>query len=249
MLGYPGCVGWPRLREEDAIAKRVLDKYKGRLTPEEIAEGMNAAVRNAVRLAEDAELLLESGRFPSAAALAILAIEESGKLSILRRLSVAQGDDKALDTAWRGYRSHTQKNVSWLLPQLFAKGARSLDDLILLFRKDADHPFILDNLKQISLYTDCLGDSHWSVPAEVIDEEIARVLVQIARVMSKHPDATAKEIELWVKHMKPYIGPGAAADYGGAKRALRAWYADMKQHGLTTHGDEKVEAFLYGSID
>ena len=35
---------------------------------------MNAAVRNAVRLAEDAELLLESGRFPSAAALAILAI-------------------------------------------------------------------------------------------------------------------------------------------------------------------------------
>jgi AbiV family abortive infection protein len=41
---------------------------------------MNAAARNAARLVSDAEILLGAKRYPSAAALAVLAIEESGKL-------------------------------------------------------------------------------------------------------------------------------------------------------------------------
>lgn len=210
---------------------------------------MNAAERNAVRLADDAELLLEGGRFPSAAALAILAIEEAGKATILRQLSLDQDDDKARNDRWRDYRSHTKKNVSWPLPQLVAGGARNLDDFSPLFSKGADHPFLLDQVKQISLYTDCLGDAHWSEPAEVIDEDPAKMLVRSARLLSKHPDTTAKEIELWVKHMKPYIGPGAVADFDGAKRALRAWYTDLKHHGLATHGDEEIEAFIHGPGD
>jgi AbiV family abortive infection protein len=122
-VGYPTCADRPHLpKEEDTIAKRALDKYKGRLTPEQIAEGINAASRNAVRLVGDADLLLESERFPSAAALAILAIEEAGKVAILRELSVAQEEDKALDNCWRDYRRHTKKNVAWLLPQLVAEG-------------------------------------------------------------------------------------------------------------------------------
>lgn len=210
---------------------------------------MNAAEHNAVRLAEDAELLLEGGRFPSAAALAILAIEEAGKVTILRHLSVVQDDDKARNDCWRDYRSHTKKNVSWPLPQLVAEGARNLDDFSPLFSTGADHPFLLDKVKQISLYTDCLGDMNWSEPAEVINEDLAKMLVRIARVLSKHPDTTTKEIELWIKHMKPYIGSGAATDYGGAKQALLAWYADLKEHGLATHGDDEIEAFIRGSSD
>ena len=228
------------------MAKKELDKYRGRLTAEEVAEGMNAAERNAVRLAEDAELLLESGRFPSAAALAILAIEEAGKVTILRHLSVSQDDDKARNDCWRDYRSHTKKNVSWPLPQLVAGGARNLDDFSPLFSKGADHPFLLDKVKQISLYTDCLGDTHWSEPAEVINEDLAKMLVRSARLLSKHPDTTAKEVELWVKHMKPYIGPGATASHGDAKQALLAWYADLKEHGLATHGDDEIRAFVGG---
>ena len=61
------------------MVKKSLDQYKGRLLPEQIAEGMNAAVRNATSLVDDANLLLERKRFPSAVALAILAIEEAGK--------------------------------------------------------------------------------------------------------------------------------------------------------------------------
>ncbi len=68
-----------------------LDQYRGRLDAPQIAEGINAAAHTARRLAEDARLLINKRRFPTAASLAILSNEESGKASMLRRLSVAQG--------------------------------------------------------------------------------------------------------------------------------------------------------------
>ena len=51
-----------------------LDAYRGKLNAAQIAVGMNAAIENAQRLAADAETLLKSGSFPSAASLAALAI-------------------------------------------------------------------------------------------------------------------------------------------------------------------------------
>ncbi len=49
------------------MVKRKLDSYKGKLTPQQIADGMNAALENAKRLVEDAKTLLNAGRFPTAA--------------------------------------------------------------------------------------------------------------------------------------------------------------------------------------
>ena len=59
-----------------------LSQLQGRLTLDQIAEGMNAASKNAIRLVEDAQVLLAAERYPSALALAILAIEEARKLYI-----------------------------------------------------------------------------------------------------------------------------------------------------------------------
>ena len=105
------------------MTKTKLDQVKGRLTPAQITAGFNAASQNAKRLCEDALLLLNEKRYPSAASLAILSIEESGKGPILRELALAK-DKKAILSAWQAYRSHTKKNVNWLLPQLAAGGAR-----------------------------------------------------------------------------------------------------------------------------
>ena len=74
-----------------------LNQYRGRLSPTQIADGMSAAQRNARRLVDDAKLLLDAGRFPSATSLAILSIEESGKTSILRHLSVAKDEKEIAD--------------------------------------------------------------------------------------------------------------------------------------------------------
>jgi AbiV family abortive infection protein len=139
-----------------AEPKRPLALFVGRLSPAKIAEGINAAERNAKRLAQDARFLLEAKRFPSAAALAILAIEEAGKAHVLRGMSVAKTDDEVKKT-WKEFRSHTRKNVLWTLREMIQGGARKLDDFGPMFDPNSDHPYILDQLKQLSFYTDCVG--------------------------------------------------------------------------------------------
>ena len=42
-----------------------------------------------------------------------------------------------------------------------------------LFDETSDHPFVLDNLKQLGFYTDCLGKATWALPWKVIDEDLA----------------------------------------------------------------------------
>jgi AbiV len=56
------------------MAKRSLNQYRGSLSDAQIAEGINAALANAKRLAGDARLLIDAGRIQSALTLAILSV-------------------------------------------------------------------------------------------------------------------------------------------------------------------------------
>src|SRR2546430_11396188 len=163
------------------VTKR-LDQFRGRLSPAEIAAGINAARCNAGRLAQDARLLLPQKRFPSACALSVLAIEEAGKASVLREIALARNDDE-LKGAWREYRSHTSKNRMWPIVEFVLKGAGILQDFAPMFRSDANHPLVLDQVKQLSFYTDCLGKAHWSAPEEVIDHALASMLVVTSELL------------------------------------------------------------------
>ena len=121
------------------MKKDRLDQYRGRLNPQQIADGMNAAANNAKRLLADAELLMRESRYPSATALAILAIEEAGKNTILRQMATSS-NDQGLKKAWKDYRSHKEKNVAFLVPQLVAQGARVIDEFRPAFEPDGEHP-------------------------------------------------------------------------------------------------------------
>lgn len=218
-----------------------LSSYKGYLSFSQIAEGMTAASENAARLAQDAKLLFENGRLPTACSLAALSIEESGKVSILRAMSLAR-DDNDLKEEWKRYRSHTNKNVQWLFPQLVAEGARTLEDLRPLFDKDAEHPYLLDQVKQLGFYTDCLGNKgHWSIPEEVIDGELADQLVSTADLLSSASSTSEREIELWVEH----VGPVWKKDLNWMKRAVANWYQAMRREGLKPEGENGMEEFLH----
>ena len=142
--------------------------------------------------------------------------------------------------AWKSYRSHTRKNAQWLLPDLVLKGARKLDDLRSLFETSADHPFILDRVKQLGFYTDCLGNRHWSVPTEVIDESLARSLVRIAKRLVGKRETTVKEIELWIEH----LGAAPKGDLSAGKKALVSWYVAMQEAGLRLAGINEMERFI-----
>lgn len=221
-----------------------LPIYKGKLSFAQIAEGMTAASENAARLAQDAKLLFDAGRHPTACSLAALAIEESGKVSILRAMSLAR-DDSELKEEWKRYRSHTNKNVQWIFPQLVAAGARKLDDFRPLFDKDAEHPYLLDQVKQIGFYTDCFGNKgHWSVPDKVIDGQLAGQLVSTAELLSSVSPTSEREIELWVEH----VGPVWKKDLNWMKHAVANWYEAMQREGLKPDGENDIEKFLHDGI-
>jgi AbiV family abortive infection protein len=221
------------------MSSRKLNAYRGPLSAAEIAAGMNVANANAFRLVEDAQTLLAAGRCPTAASLAALSIEESGKVSILRQLATATSKE-AVAAAWKSYRSHTRKNVQWLLPELAMNGARKLEDLRPLFEDDAEHPFVLDQVKQLGFYTDCLGNRHWSVPVDVVDEKLARGLVEIAKLLVGKRETTVEEMELWMLH----VGAAPKDDLPAMKRALASWYSAMQGAGLRPGGVNEMERFI-----
>lgn len=216
----------------------IAPPYRGPRSVAQVAEGMNAATQNASRLASDARLLFSNGRWPSASSVAVLSIEESGKVVILRKfLTFSDEDRKSL---WRQYRSHTSKNVNWILPDLVAKGARKLEDFSAMVDKGSDHPLVLDTLKQIGFYSDCLGKGHWSLPQEVVGAEFAENLVQTAELLAPQRVISIRELELWTKHMGAVWGTTSTA----MKSALVQWYAEMQREGLSSAGVNQMEVFV-----
>src|SRR5712664_884488 len=179
-----------------------LPQYRSQLTSAQVAEGMNCALRNAARLAEDADILYQQGRIPSAVALSILSIEESGKVSLLRQMALAT-DQKEVQTIWKSYRSHTKKNVLWIFGEMVRNGARNLDQLRPLVDPTSDHPDVLDQMKQLCIYTDCFNNAKWSSPDEVDVAELAPYLVKMAQILGRGRIVTDKEMQLWQKHLLP----------------------------------------------
>ncbi|NBA98607.1 AbiV family abortive infection protein [Pseudomonas sp. R5(2019)] len=203
---------------------------------------MNAANANAHRLAADAQILLDAGSYASAVSLAALALEESGKVSILRAIVLAE-DEQSLKLEWKRYRSHTSKNCHWIFADLVAKGARHLKDLYPIYDDASDHPHILDQVKQLGFYTDCLGTrSHWSLPAEVIDVKLATALVSSAKLFSQRSPVTEREMQLWVEHMRPLW----KRDAQGMKQALVDYYAAMQLEGFQEEGLNRMAEFVLG---
>lgn len=225
------------------MSSKKLNAYRGPLSAEEITAGMNAANANALRLAEDATVLLAAGRIPTAASLTALSIEESGKTSILRQLATATSKEE-IANAWKSYRSHTRKNVQWRLPALALAGARKLEEFRPLFEEDADHPYVLDQTKQLGFYTDCLGNRHWSIPANVVEEGLAHALVQISMLLVGKREITVKEMELWIEK----IDTAPKDNLPAMKEALASWYAAMQAAGLRPDGINEMERFINDGV-
>ena len=217
--------------------------YQGELGALSLAAGMNAAVANAARLFGDAEELLALGSFPSSASLAILSIEESGKVAVLREMSLARSDAERKE-CWRAYRLHKRKNVAWFMRDLVASGARTLDELYPLVDPASDHPTVLDQLKQAGFYTDCLDERNWSLPTTAITEDFAKSMLMRAKALLSSRKHTAREVELWVEH----VGPVWKSDMHSMKRGVLNWQRAMLREGLTTEGSITMAAFLFGPV-
>lgn len=220
------------------MADRKLKQYRGFLTTEQVAAGMTCAKQNAKRLADDAQLLFTSERYPSALSLAVLSLEESGKAMILREMATATTEKEILEL-WKRYRRHTEKHSLTLMPERIAKGARRASEFRECVDDTAqDEKETYDALKQLGFYTDCLGKAHWSIPAEVIDHKLADMLVRFAAAASSQGhETTPREIELWVMHMQS----------GLTRPNLINWAKAMVAEGLQPEGyAEGLANFTFG---
>lgn len=227
-----------------SMTKHKLEQYKANLSPAEIAAGMNATIANAQRLCQDAELLLSQSRFPTALSLAALSIEESGKLPILRLLALAR-NQKEISNTWREYRTHTCKNRMWPFFEMLLKGSRKLGDFSPLFEDKSEHPHLLDHLKQIGFYTDCLGKKHWSQPHEIINKGLASQIVMVAKLLSSRKEVTEREIVLWIHYVKPvYKGPMEQME-----AAVAAWHRQLCEENLIEGDPNAMEKFIIEGID
>ncbi len=195
---------------------------------------------NARRLLAAAEVMFEKSDYSLATSLAILSIEESGKIPILRGLSVAR-NEKEISSCWKNYRSHIGKNKLWVAPYLFRKGARKLTDLKILVDDKADHPYVLEHIKQLGLYSDCLGKAHWSEPCKVIEKNMAASIIKNSRSFLTDKLFTELEIELWIKHMGPV--------WGSTQELINInivkWYAEMQERGLASNIENAMAQSLF----
>ncbi|UII81514.1 AbiV family abortive infection protein [Flagellimonas sp. CMM7] len=209
-------------------------QYNSRLDPKTASEGIRLAIENADSLVKDAQLLFDNNRYERCVAIAILSIEEAGKSSIIRSMLLTD-DKKELSNNWKRYRRHTEKNLAWIMPELYAKGARKIDDLKWLYNKESSHGQTLDNLKQLSFYTDIFSSKKWSSPSNVIDKELAEQILKSARILAKkHPIGINSEegLKLWVKHLKPVY----KKDLLEMKQALINCYCEAEELGIIEKG-------------
>ena len=219
----------------------ISNQYFGKLDPEKAAEGINLAIENSQRLLKDAEILFEHERYSSSVALAILSIEESGKVPIIKGVLLEE-DDKQRAKEWKSFRNHLQKNNQWILPELVSKGSNTLDELKKMFSEEAKHPKVLNVLKQISLYTECVGKAKWVYPDEVITKEIAEAKLQTARILCPEKEVTPLELDLWKKYLKPVW----KTDLESMKKAIIEWNRAMEKHGLDSYDEEIMTDFIMG---
>ncbi|MGE4064266.1 MAG: AbiV family abortive infection protein [Rhodospirillaceae bacterium] len=208
-----------------ASSQSPLSPFRGPLTANEVAEGINAAIRNAKRLAADAKILLDAKRYPSAASMAALSVEESEKVSTLRAMCLARSKSELLG-AWKDYRAHHPKNTAWILSELVQKGARHLSEFKDATDTNGETVEVLDMLKQLGFYTDSYRKGFWTEPSTMIDATVARTLVEIAESMCAKAEVTPREIELWVEHVGPAWLSRKMPD------ALMRWAKAMEKEGL-----------------
>jgi AbiV family abortive infection protein len=211
-----------------------LSPFRGTLTATEVAAGINAAIRNAKRLAADAKILFEAGRYPSAASMAALSVEESEKVSTLRAMCLSRNKSELLG-AWKDYRSHHPKNTAWILAELISKGARHLSEFKDATNTDGDAVEVLDMLKQLGFHTDSYRKGYWTEPSAMIDSTVARTLVEIAESLCAKTEITPREIELWIEHVGPAWLSRRMPD------ALMRWAQAMEHEGLANPPPNTLE--------
>ena len=213
----------------------VAKPFKGKLSPQQASEAIDAARRTADDLLKTAEVLFEHDRFAHCVTMSILAIEEAGKQPIIMGILLGWIE---LSSGWKDYIRHAAKtrfingaivmqerNYFPQLPRQFAEA----------IGKTGPDPDILEKTKQRSLYSDCLdkkGKFQIHEPSAIDWKDIAHYVLCDARVVvAALRHYSAAELSVWLKHSKL-----CQKDRRGFETGLTALEKELREAGFIQPG-------------
>jgi AbiV family abortive infection protein len=170
-----------------AAVDGLCEKYKGHLSIEQLAEGIEACIENARQLFDDACLLLEAGRWARAMSLFIATMEEVGKVSVLAGMSRIPHSNQALwSDLWRDFRSHEVKGTH-AFTQTYPDEARGQPDLLLAAAIEQYQLAPLgERLRQRGTFVDFHArEKRWLRPQEATKEEVVAWLERAAAALGR----------------------------------------------------------------
>jgi hypothetical protein len=157
----------------------------GALCEASVEAGIEGLRANAERHLRDAKLLFAAERYPSAAMLAAMALDEMARIPILLDLAAAKGASK-IKRLWAAF--HEGKvGFPWVV-----------------FHRD-DAPIAedelnstLDLVKRLGRSVDCLKSGNWTDPASLINRSLAEALLGTAERICGHP-LSGPAVRLWIE--------------------------------------------------
>lgn len=183
-----------------------IASYYGVLDANAAASSVQAAKLNALELIGSADVLFETKHYSHATALAILAIEELGKPSIILTLFLGGGKTENL---WQHYRQHTSKTalLNFSISTLAAKHFPYLPKNILKKAKEGPTPSELDAQKQLALYSDVFIENSSIVchlPSNIDWQIEAHARICESKALAHNlRDYPPEELEVWHRHLYP----------------------------------------------
>lgn len=164
---------------------RVLQRASGRLSLDEIGEGIDRAIENARGLLQDSEVMRNHGRSSRALSCVFAAEQEAGKVKVLRNM--AQIDPSRPDQwkeQWEAFYIHDKKGMQGLIESfssdlaqavVSALSGRTWQGLAYVGQAFQIGAAAAEDLRRLCLYTDFdPGFRRWvgpkDVPQQVIED-------------------------------------------------------------------------------
>jgi len=154
--------------------------YKGKLTIEQIVQGIEECLDNVERLVEDVRVLLKANRPPGASFALLCADQELGKVYVLQLMAVALPEDQAQwRLLWKRFRGHETKITFANVFDVAELAEPSPSSVINMIEEDwLASAGDLESLRQLCLYVDrSASENRWLSPRE-IRMEVAETLMQ-----------------------------------------------------------------------
>lgn len=181
------------------------DEYRGKLTIDQAAEGIEKVIENAEDLLDDSLILFKASKFPRSISLAIMAVEEVSKIEIIKKILLSNGVEGKI---WKEFKNHKTKNHTWYFPVL-KKFSVSNYDVKHFVGVQSDWVKRINDLKNYTLYLNANringgSDFEWNLPKTLIQKDFCGMFIVAAIEVVKDDRITwdSNSLGIFIKHWK-----------------------------------------------